>query len=219
MNFQIDERATIGSILKAIRAGNKAEHIAKAIDGISQKPLLRALKEAGYAYSNKAPQGWHYVGEGDEPTGKSIFDYVNSSSSNVKRTSSKVNKPSQTIHADFTLSNAEVASSNIEVKSSNTDITEVSPVIHPQFTRDEIADLVEMLQEWRMKKAAEQLGATQESKQVHERIKALPQGDKTRKTIVIDKAIGERLDDYCKAERVNKSDIIHLALLDFLNDN
>lgn len=209
MNFQIDERATIGSILKAIRAGNKAEHIAKAIDGISQKPLLRALKEAGYTYSNKAPQGWHYVGEGDEPTEKSIFDYVNSSSSSVKRTS-KVNKPSQAIHTDFTLSNAEVASSNIEVIPN-------SPVIHPQFTRDEIADLAEMLHEWRLKKAAEQLGAPEELKQVHERIKALPQGDKTRKTIVIDKAIGERLDGYCKAERVNKSDVLHLALMDFLD--
>lgn len=215
MNFQIDERATIGSILNAIRAGNKAEHIAKAIDGISQKPFLKALKDAGYEYSNKAPKGWHYMGEGVEPIEKSIFDYVNFSSSNVKRTSSKVNKPSQMVHTEFTLSNAEVASSNIEVKSSNT--PEVSPVIHPQFTRDEISDLVEMLQEWRLKKAEEQLGAPQEPKQVHERIKALPQGDKTRKTIVIDKAIGKRLDDYCKEERVNKSDILHLALLDFLD--
>lgn len=208
MNFQIDEGATIGSILNAIRAGNKAEHIAKAIDGISQKPFLKALKDAGYEYSNKAPKGWHYMGEGAEPIEKSIFDYVNFSSS-------KVNKLSQAIHTDFILSNAEVASSNIEVKSSNT--PEVSPVIHPQFTRDEISDLVEMLQEWRLKKAEEQLGAPQEPKQVHERIKALPQGDKTRKTIVIDKAIGERLDDYCKVERVNKSDILHLALLDFLD--
>ncbi|WP_144789997.1 hypothetical protein [Lysinibacillus fusiformis] len=210
MNFQIDERATIGSILKAMRAGNKAEHIAKAIDGISQKPLLRALKEAGYAYSNKAPQGWHYVGEGDEPTDKSIFNYVNSSSSDVKRTSSKVNKLSQAVHTDFTRSNAEVASSNIEVIPN-------SPVIHPQFTRDEISILAEMIHEWKQKKVADQSEEIQEPKQVHERIKALPQGDKTRKTIVIDKAIGERLDDYCKTERVNKSDILHLALLDFLD--
>lgn len=212
MNFQIDERATIGSILNAIRAGNKAEHIAKAIDGISQKPFLKALKDAGYEYSNKAPKGWHYMGEGAEPIEKSIFDYVNFSSSNVKRTSSKVNKPSQTVHTEFTLSNAEVASSNIEVIPN-------SPVIHPQFTRDEISILAEMIHEWKQKKVAEQSGAIQESKQLHERIKALPQGDKTRKTIVIDKAIGERLDNYCKAERVNKSDVLHLALMDFLDEH
>ena len=67
-----------------------------------------------------------------------------------------------------------------------------------------------------MNRAAAQLGI-QEPKTIHERIKALPQGDKTRKTIVIDKAIGERLDAYCQAEKVNKSDILHLALMDFLD--
>ncbi len=56
MSVKIDKNATIGSILNAIREGNKAEDVAKEIDGISQKPLLKALKEAGYAYSNKAPK-------------------------------------------------------------------------------------------------------------------------------------------------------------------
>jgi len=63
MNFQIDEKVTFKSILTALRAGNKAEHIAKAIEGISQKPFLKALKIAGYEYSNKAPKGWRYTGE------------------------------------------------------------------------------------------------------------------------------------------------------------
>ena len=71
----MDKNTLISSFGKWVRAGNKAEHIAKVIDGISQKPLLRALKEAGYGYSNKAPKGWHFVGEGAEPTEKSIFDY------------------------------------------------------------------------------------------------------------------------------------------------
>lgn len=191
MNFQVDENVTIGSILKAIRAGNKAEHIAKAIDGISQKPFLQALKDAGYEYSNKAPKGWHYVGEGAEPLETSIFDYV-------KR------------------GNIKVKSSSPKVISSNTEVTTVSSIAHPQFTRDEVTDLMDMLQEWRMNKAAEQMGI-KEPKAVHERIKELPQGDKTRKTVVIDKGIGERLDKYCQAEKVNKSDILHLALMDFLD--
>lgn len=92
----------------------------------------------------------------------------------------------------------------------------VSPIVHPQFTRDEVTDLMDMLQEWRMSKQAEHMGI-KEPKAVHERIKELPQGDKTRKTVVIDKGIGERLDEYCKREKVNKSDILHLALLDFLD--
>ena len=102
------------------------------------------------------------------------------------------------------------------MKSGNIEFTAISPIVHPQFTRDEVEDLVAMLQEWRMNKATAQIGI-QEPKTVHERIKTLPKGDKTRKTIVIDKAIGERLDEYCQAEKVDKSDILHLALMDFLD--
>lgn len=203
MNFQIDKKVTLNSILTALRAGNKAEHIAKAIDGISQKPFLKALKDAGYEYSNKAPKGWHYIGEDPEPIEKSIFDYVNS-------ISPRMNKPSQAVHM-------EVTRGNTNVNSSNTGIIPNSPVIHPQFTQNEVSMLMEMLYEWQQKKVEEQPGQIEIPIQVHERIKELSQGDKTRKTIVIDKVIGERLDIYCKAERVNKSDILHLAIMDFLN--
>lgn len=212
MNYALDNNVTLGSILNALRAGNKAEHIAKEIDGISQKPFLRALKEAGYVYSNKTPKGWHYIGEGAEPLNKSIFDYVKLSSSSVKMDSSKVNKPSQTVHKEFTLSNTEVACSN-------TDVIKNSSVVHPQFTQNEVSMIMEMLYEWQQKKVTKQNEEIEASDQIYERIKQLPKGDKTRKTIVIDKSIGERLDEYCEVERVNKSDVIHLALLDFLNTN
>lgn len=86
--------------------------------------------------------------------------------------------------------------------------------IDPQFTSDEVADLVEMIHEWRLNRAT-----IKRLKPVHEQIKALPKGNKIRKTIVIDKSIGKQLDDYCRTERVNKSDIIHLALLDFFYTN
>lgn len=192
----VDERATIGSILNAIRDGNKAEHIAKAIDGISQKPFLKALKDAGYLYSNKAPKGWHYVGEGEEPLNKSIFDYVKSSSPKVIRSNTDVNRNSR------------------EVMQGNMDVNSSSPIVHPQFTRNELNDLMEMLHEWRSRRET-----LQDPTQVHERIKALAKGDKTRKTIVIDEAIAKQLDKYCETERVNKSDVLHLALIDFFNNN
>jgi len=199
--LQIDEKATLNSILTALRAGNKAEHIAKAIDGISQKPFLKALKMAGYEYSNKAPKGWRYTGEDPEPLDKSIFDYVNFNST-------KVNSSSPTIHQ-------EVTQSNTDVNSSNHEITSHSPVIHPQFTQNEVSMLMEMLYEWQQQKKITE--PSEEPQQIHERIKGLAQSDKTRKTIVIDKGIGDRLDTYCKSERVNKSDILHLAIMDFLN--
>jgi len=202
--LQIDEKATINSILTALRAGNKAEHIAKAIDGISQKPFLKALKMAGYEYSNKVPKGWHYIGEDPEPVERSIFEYVNFNST-------KVNISSPIIHH-------EVTQSNTDVNNSNNEITSHSPVIHPQFTQNEVSMLMEMLYEWQQqKKITEPSEEIKVPQQVHERIKGLAQSDKTRKTIVIDKGIGDRLDTYCKSERVNKSDILHLAIMDFLN--
>lgn len=204
MIFQIDEKATLNSILTALKAGNKAEHIAKAIDGISQKPFLKALKMAGYEYRNKVPKGWHYNGENPEPLDKSIFDYVNFNSP-------KVNSSSPVIHH-------EVIQDNTAVNSSNNETTPHSQIIHPQFTQNEVSMLMEMLYEWQQqKKIPEPSEKIKVPQQVHERIKELPQSDKTRKTIVIDKEIGDRLDTYCKSERVNKSDILHLAIMDFLN--
>lgn len=177
--------------------GNKAEAIAKELEGISQKPFLNALKEAGYKYNNKAPKGWHYVGEGAEPLDKSIFDYV-------KRSSSPKKSNSPVIHEEFTSSNTDIIPSNNEVKVN-------SPMVHQQFTGDEISMIKEMLKSWQ-----EAVPTVEVGESVHDRIKHLPQAEKTRKTIVIDKSIGERLDEFCKAERVNKSDVLHLALADFL---
>jgi len=195
--MMIDEKATIGSILNAIREGNKADEVAKAIEGISQKPFLKALKDAGYAYNNKAPKGWHYIGDGEEPLNKSIFDYVNASSPRVMKGSEDVKS----------ISPNEVIKGNADVKVS-------SPKIHPKFTLDEFSEIREMLQEWKLKR-----GTVQEPTQVHERIKRLGKGSKTRKTIVIDETIAKQLDDYSESENVNKSDIIHLALIDFFNNN
>jgi len=185
--MRIDEQASIKSILEALAEGNKAEAIAKELEGISQKPFLNALREAGYNYSNKAPKGWHYVGEGAEPLDKSIFDYV-------KRRSSPKKSTSPVIHKGFTQSNNEV--------------TVNSSMIHPLFTDDEVSMIKEMLKSW---KEAVPVGES-----VYDRIKHLPQGVKTRKTIVIDESIGKRLDNFCGIEKVNKSDVLNLALIDFL---
>lgn len=70
----------------------------------------------------------------------------------------------------------------------------------------------EMLKSWQESPSTTQ---TNESS-LYDRVKQLPQSDKTRKTIVIDRVIGNRLDGFCETERINKSDVLHLALTDFL---
>lgn len=192
----IDERATIGSILKALAEGFTTAEIAKQIPGISEKPLRNALKEAGYEFRNYGQKGWFFVGEGEEPLDKSIFDYV-------KRSSPKV-------HKHVTPSNKYPIPSSIRFTEDNTSITPSSPAVHQQFTPDEVKMIREMLKAWQQSATAQQ---TEQS--LYERIKQLPQGKKTRKTIVIDSDIGKRLDEFCEVERVNKSDVLHLALVDF----
>ena len=165
--------------------------MAKQIPGISEKPFRIALKEAGYEFRNSGQKGWFFIGEGEEPLDHSIFHYVKPSSPKV--------------HTDFTHSNNKFTESNKE-------FTNNSPIIHEQFTQDEIHMIKEMLKSWQ-----EVTSTTLTNEQsLYDRIKQLPQSDKTRKTIVIDRVIGKRLDEFCEAERINKSDVLHLALTDFL---
>ncbi|WP_028394040.1 hypothetical protein [Bacillus cihuensis] len=186
--MSVDQKASIRSILDVLaQEGVKTGDVAKQIPGISEKPFRNALKEAGYEFRNTGKKGWFFIGEGEEPLDKSIFDYVKSSSPKV--------------HTPFTRSNQKFAESNKE-------FTNHSPIVHEQFTQDEIHMIKEMLKSWQE--------VTPTTPSLYDRVKQLPQSDKTRKTIVIDRVIGKRLDEFCEAERINKSDVLHLALADFL---
>ena len=91
-------------------------------------------------------------------------------------------------------------------------VTTDSRTIHGQFTEDEILAIKEMLKSWQESAPAVEMEPT-----LHERIKQLPREEMTRKTIVIDQSIGDRFDVFCEAERLNKSDILQLALADFMD--
>lgn len=200
---------TIKSIMAALKKdGIKTGDVAKAIEGISEKPFRAALKAAGYEFNNRAPKGWHYVGVGEEPLDKSIFDYVKQGNLQMKRNSSKV-------HTDMRQGELEVTASEIDMLKGELAVKSISSAIPIQFTSDEVNMILEMLQEWR--KSKEDMNVLEAKPSVHERVKRIPQGEKTRKTIVIDKAIGERLDVFCEQERLNKSDVMYLALEAFLD--
>mgnify|MGYP005627115141 CR=1 FL=1 len=190
--MSVDQKASIRSILDVLaQEGVKTADVAKQLPGISEKRFRNALKEAGYEFRNSGQKGWFFIGEDEEPLDKSILDYVKPSSSSKKESS-------PTVHPPFT--------------ESNKDFTPNLPDIHEQFTQDEIHMIKEMLKSWQ-----EVATITQTNEQsLYDRMKQLPQSEKTRKTIVIDRVIGKRLDRFCEAERINKSDVLHLALADFL---
>jgi hypothetical protein len=191
--MNVDQKASIRSILEVLaQEGVKTGDVAKQLPGISEKPFRNALKEAGYEFRNSGQKGWFFIGEGEEPLDKSIFDYVKNSSPKV--------------HTPFT-------QSNMKFTESNKEFTNNSSIVHEEFTQDEIHMIKEMLKSWQ-----EVALTTQTNEQsLYDRVKQFPQSDKTRKTIVIDRVIGKRLDNFCEAERINKSDVLHLALADFLD--
>ncbi|MEC0666267.1 hypothetical protein P8864_10240 [Priestia flexa] len=87
-----------------------------------------------------------------------------------------------------------------------------SPDVHAQFTQDEIHAIKEILKSWQKVAPTTQTNGLS----LYDRIKQLPQNQKTRKTIVIDQTIGKRLDEFCKSEKIHKSDVLHVALADFI---
>jgi len=48
------------------------------------------------------------------------------------------------------------------------------------------------------------------------RIEMLPKDDKVRKTIVISQSVGDKLDEFCKVKRVQKSSVLELAIEDII---
>ncbi|ECO1677967.1 hypothetical protein XO47_15175 [Listeria monocytogenes] len=85
----------IGDVLNEVKKpGETIASVAKRIDGISEKPLRKVLKSAGYEFSNREPKGWIYIGQDPEPLEKSIFDFTtkataSKSTSNIKVIKSK----------------------------------------------------------------------------------------------------------------------------------
>ncbi|MGH0741965.1 hypothetical protein, partial [Bacillus paranthracis] len=80
------------------------------------------------------------------------------------------------------------------------------------FTEEEIRVLKDMIASQKQK--TPQPKGNKEP--LHDRLKGLAREEKARKNIFLNKGANERLEEFCKNERVNKSDIIELALEDFI---
>lgn len=200
-----DEKLTIQYILERLKNGEKTSVIAKNIDGISEKRLRQALKDAGYFFKNTGDKGWHFEGNGEEPKDKNIFDYVKKTSPQKTKSNTNVNKNNTNVNTSNT--NTKESNPNVNTSNMNANISNLS------FTQEEIAELKSIIKE---RKTRELKPNKTPNQPLYERIKEIKPNKKTRKTIVIDTILGKQLDDFCNGERVKKSDIIHLALTDFL---
>ena len=81
--------------------------------------------------------------------------------------------------------------------------------LHGEFTSKEIAILRSIIKDY----SKENKPAAFTS--LYDRVLTLNKEDRKRKTIVIDKSIGERLDAFKKKNKIDKSDVLEIALLMF----
>lgn len=172
-----------------------ADVVAKEL-GLSVKPFRNALKSLGYEYSQRTKQ-WAFTSEGDEPAGIDINELI---TNNKRRTSSNASKPSD--NTNTAPRRKKTATKDAEAP----------------FTAEEVRAIRELLGRPNVVHG-EQQSVTPGLDDVHTRIVGLnPERKTSRKTIFISEDVAEQYDSFAKRNRINnKSDIVELALIDFMN--
>lgn len=181
---------TVAEFLERLKRGETVTGIGEEL-GLHRKTIQRRLKKLGYVWDAER-QRWLWKKEkGKEPLHQSLTEV------NAKW------QPTEVIHtiSQFVNEDGEGLSERIGGDS-------------PSFTQNEIQGLKEMLAHWRQAAWT----TSSEEQDLIARIKQIKnsQNPKVRKTIVIDEEIGRVLDDYAERKRVNKSDLLHLAILELV---
>ncbi|MFS0639231.1 hypothetical protein AB1K84_25490 [Mesobacillus foraminis] len=187
----------IGEVLDALATpGNTVARVAKEQAGIGEKRLRTVLNTAGYEFRNKGQKGWFYIGEGQEPLENDLSDYITVSNTTVQSTAPTSNKR--------IYSRSDLAKNH---KGNQVN----DPFGELQFTKEELTTLKEMIQEY----IHEKRNQTSRDR-LHIRIMKLQKEERTRKTFVMSESVANKLDDFAEKMKFNKSDILELALMDFI---
>lgn len=190
----------IGEVLDALATpGNTVAKVAKEQAGIGEKRLRTVLNTAGYEFRNKGQKGWFYIGEGQEPLEKDLSDYITVSNTTAQSTA-PINNKRQVIYSRSDLAK-------------NDKGDQVNDTLgQSQFTKEELTTLKEMIQEYIQEKR------NQTSRdRLHIRIMKLKKEERTRKTVVMSESVAKKFDDFAEKMKFNKSDILELALVDFIS--
>lgn len=203
----------IKDVLKELET-TKSAALAKEI-GVGEKKLREGLRAAGYAYRNSGDTGWYFVGEGEQPLEKAIHDYVPKRTTNINR------KP------------------KVQGTNKVTPKEEVNNVLTPH----EVSVLRDVVNEWEtVKEVVNKVSASGKGRvpgglegyfrdfsksepsqqpihsinELYVRVKQeIEPQKKMRKTLNINSGVGTALDDFAAKHKLDKQDIIELALFDF----
>lgn len=209
--------------------------IAKEL-GVHAKTIQRQLKRFGYEF-NKDIRKWEWKHDTEPPSQEDIllkFIGTKTETTATEPKKSKDNQPSDNSNVNTRRRTGETkvkskgnasesivkqkrtaSESDVKQKGNEGEKNEHSPGFHIPFTQSEIDILKQMVKEYEKSPGASQKGQIT-ADQLHDRVKTLNSdpNDKKRKTIVINKDIGSRLDKMAKAEKIHKSDLMEIALLD-----
>jgi hypothetical protein len=183
--------------------GNTIAKIAKEKVGVGEKKLKAVLHNAGYEYRNSGQKGWYYIGEGEEPLYRSVFEFVES-----KRSSRKVKQTSPT-NSPKVKETSPTSSQPIEF-----DVNRGRNESEIDFTPEEKAILKELIRAYVLDEKQGNQGSRDED--LYQRVFTLEKGKKVRKTIVINEEVGALLDRFADQQKFNKSDLIEIAILDLV---
>ncbi|MGG4156895.1 MULTISPECIES: hypothetical protein [Bacteria] len=187
--------------------GNTIAKIAKEKVGIGEKRLKEVLHNAGYEYRNSGQKGWFYSKEGEEPLYQSVFEFIE-----TKNNSPRVKRNSHEHLPDVK------QTSPIDPQPIALDVNPIrnegEKIVHTDFTPEERMVLRELIKAYVLDEKTDHQGNIDD---LYKRVVTLEKGTKVRKTIVINGEVGELLDKFSEDQKINKSDILELAILDLIN--
>ncbi|MDR0171415.1 ribbon-helix-helix domain-containing protein [Bacillus paranthracis] len=182
----------VSEVLERLKNGENLKAIAEVL-GIDSSTLRRKMKGLGYTFDNSTKE-WSYSGtDSTEPLEQDVMGMVKTSNRKVSNNSPKVIP-----------SNKKKTESENKVEHRNK---------IDAFAAEDIADLHEMLAEWRMQRDKQS-----KYKSLHEEIKALKRENRKRKTVILSEDVANRLDALSDRERFDKSDLLEVALEHFLGE-
>ncbi len=182
---------TVEEFLERLSRGETVTGIGEKL-GLHRKTIQRRLKKLGYVWDADRQQWLWKQEKGKEPLHQSLTEV------NTKW------QPVQSFHNHSHHVNDCETQGYLGFEEKNS----------PSFTLDEIEGLKELLAHWRetaLTTTTEEMGLIDRVKQIKN-----SKNSKVRKTIVIDEEIAHVFDEYAERKRVNKSDLLHLAILELV---
>ena len=209
---------TLRDILELLnsKGWNKAK-IAKEHLTFGEKKLASVLDDLGFVFSNSGQKGWSYVGD-ELFLDDSIYNFVSSrTQKNVKEltgTQKNVQEPLQEISA--TIEESLRTEKNVHEprkERTRTQKNSDEPLRTQTFSKEEIAILKMIIQE-RQKNAHELHEET-----IYDLINTKVKKDveATRSSFNLSNTTIERLNEFAKDNKLQKQDIVELALIQLLN--